>query len=91
MHEMLFFNQPEWFEQSEPLGQFLGYADEIGLNRATFQQCMTRNTHRAEVLQAQRDGIEADIRQTPTFVIEGRQYTASDLRAAIDAALAAKK
>jgi protein-disulfide isomerase len=91
MYQMLFFNQQEWAEQPQPLNQFLSYADKNRLNRATFQRCMNDHTHRAEVLLAQRTGNQAGINQTPTFVIDGRQYTALDLRAAVDAALIAKR
>jgi len=91
MHDLLFANQSAWSELPQPAGQFIGYADQLKLDRAAFQQCLSSHTSRAAVLQAQRDSIQANIQQTPTFVIDGRQYLASDLPAAIAAALAATK
>ena len=91
MHDLLFANQGAWSELPQPAGQFIGYADQLKLDRAAFQQCLSSHTSRAAVLQAQRDSIQANIQQTPTFVIDGRQYLASDLPAAIAAALAATK
>jgi protein-disulfide isomerase len=90
MHEMLFFNQPEWVESAQPLAQFTGYADEIKIDRARFEHCMTSHTHRDAVLRLRQQGMRADIRQTPTFLIDGEQYTMNELWAAVDTALAAK-
>ena len=42
------------------------------------------------VLAARQASMNASIMQTPTFVINGRQYDATQLRNAVDAALAAQ-
>ena len=90
MHRLLFANQAEWADQPQPLTQFLGYAGALKLNAASFQQCLDSHSHRSEVLASQQASYQANIQQTPTFVIGGRQYLASELRAAVDAALQAK-
>jgi protein-disulfide isomerase len=90
MYDLLYARQSEWAESPDPLALFAGYAEQLKLNRATFEQTMAGHTHRAAVLKAQQQALQARIMQTPTFMIDGRQYTMRDLPAAVNAALAAK-
>lgn len=90
MHDMLFAGQDVWGTQSQPLATFLGYADALKLDRAAFQSCMEQHTTQPAVLAARQDSMNANIMQTPTFVINNRQYDATQLRSAVDAALAAQ-
>lgn len=89
MHDMLFAQQDAWSTQSQPLAAFLGYADALKLDRAAFQSCMEQHNTQPDVLAARQASLNANIMQTPTFVINGRQYDATQLRSAVDAALAA--
>lgn len=91
MHNLLFANQAQWENLPQPQQQFATYAEQLKLNRATFEQCVSSGKHHAEILKAAQEGAQANINQTPTFVIDGKQVLAPDLRAAIDAALAGKK
>jgi protein-disulfide isomerase len=91
MHDLLFAKQAEWAESPQPLALFAGYAEQLKLNRAAFEQSMASHKHRDEILRLQQQALQARIMQTPTFMIDGQQYTMQDLPAAIDSALAAKQ
>ena len=91
MHDLLFARQAEWAESPQPLALFAGYAAQLKLDRAAFEQAMASHTHRDEILRLQQQALQARIMQTPTFMIDGQQYTAQNLSAVIDAALAAKQ
>ena len=90
MHDMLFAQQDAWSTQSQPLAAFLGYAKTLKLDSTAFQSCMEQHSTRPAVLAARQDSMNANIMQTPTFVINGRQYDAAQLRGAVDAALGAQ-
>lgn len=90
MHDMLFARQDAWSTQSQPLAAFLGYADALKLDRTAFQSCMEQHSTQPAVLAARQASMNASIMQTPTFVINGRQYDATQLRSAVDAALGAQ-
>jgi len=91
MHDMLFAKQQEWSDLSDPSSRFADYAEQLKLDRAAFTNALASGKYRAAIEQAQQDGVNAGINATPTFVINGQQYQAPQLRAAIDAALAAKQ
>lgn len=90
MHALLFANQQQWASQARPGPQFGVYAQQLGLDQAAFDQCVSSGKYRATIQAAQRAAFGAGIQSTPTFVIDGQTYGANDLRGAIDAALAAK-
>lgn len=89
MSKMLFANQAAWGTNAQPNGLFAAYAEQTGIDRAVFEKCLADQTHRAQVVAAQQAAMQANIMQTPTFVINGQQYSSNELRAAIDQALAA--
>ena len=91
MHDMLFANQAQWESLAQPGSQFSAYAGQLKLDRAAFEQCLSSGKHRTAILQAQQESMQANINQTPTFVIDGKQVDATALRAEIDAALASKQ
>lgn len=80
-------------------------AEAIGLNKATFQQCLNKNEYETEVQSDFADGLKAGVNQTPTFflgltepnspkvkvltVITGAKSYAV-FKAAIDSALSAR-
>lgn len=88
MHNLLFANQQQWAERADPTQQFLVYANELQLDNAAFEQCLTNHTYRAEIQAAQQAAVQAQIQATPTFVVNGQQYTSQNLREGIEKALA---
>jgi protein-disulfide isomerase len=91
MHDLLYANQAAWGTSAQPTGLFTSYAEQLKLDRPAFEQCMANQTYRAAVVSAQQQAMQAQIMQTPTFVIDGQQYSMQDLPAAVDRALAAKQ
>lgn len=90
MHDLLFQRQTAWESIAQPASTFAGYATELNLDRAAFESCMSSAKHRPTILQAQQDGNNVGINQTPTFEINGRRYSMSDLRGGIEQALAGR-
>ena len=66
-----------------------GYAKEIGLDTGEFEKATTDPTVTAKISRDKSLGLKADVRGTPTWIINGEQVTAidKDIRAALDAAL----
>jgi protein-disulfide isomerase len=101
MHDLLFAAQQQWATLSQPLQQFGVYAEQLKLDRATFEQCMTSAKHHDFVLKAQQAGDQLGLPGTPSFAVNGAlidtqgvrtvDEIADRLRQAIDAALTAKK
>ncbi len=78
MHKLLFANQTDWAEVPKPLTVFDTYANDIGLDTATFDQCFNGEKYKAAILAAQQDAMNAHIDATPTFVIDGQQYSMAE-------------
>ncbi|HNP70404.1 MAG TPA: DsbA family protein [Kouleothrix sp.] len=91
MHDLLFANQAQWENSAQPGTIFAGYASQLKLDASAFEQCLNSGKYRAAVQASYDASVKAGVNQTPTFVIDGKAYLASDLRGAIDTALAAKK
>jgi protein-disulfide isomerase len=90
MAQLLFANQSQWESRTPVEPQFLVYADQLKLDKAAFQQCVSSNKYREALAGAAAEAGKAGINATPTFVIDGKSYTADKLDGAIKAALAAK-
>jgi protein-disulfide isomerase len=51
------------------------YANDVGLNRETFDGCFTSGKHKAAVQKDLMEGADLGITGTPTFFINGRELT----------------
>jgi protein-disulfide isomerase len=101
MHDLLFAAQNQWANLSQPLQQFGVYAEQLKLDRAEFEQCVTSGKQRDFVLNAKQAGDQLGLPGTPSFAVNGVlidtqgvqtvDEIADRLKLAIDAALAAKK
>ena len=95
MHDLLYENQSDWKDQTDPRPTFLKYARDLGLDVKRF----TRDLDGAEVQQriasdTQR-ALAMGIQGTPTILIEGQQLkaevtTPEGIRKGIDVMLARK-
>lgn len=68
MHDIIFSNQ------TGVAGQFgdrrlNAFAEQIGLDTSVFGSCFNGGTYRDRVEQDSKDGVEAGVRATPTFII----------------------
>ena len=89
MHNLLFQNQDTWSPLSNVSNVFSGYAGQLGLNRGTFDACMSSGTHNAAVVAAGEAAIGAGAQATPTFSVNGQLVESGNLPAAIEGALRA--
>jgi len=90
MHDLLYAQQAQWENLAQPGMQFAGYAQQLKLDADAFNQCLSSHKYQPAVLQARDAANQAGVDHTPTFTIDGKPYDMPELRAAIDAALAAK-
>ncbi len=92
MHDLLFGRQAEWSGRGDADAIFKGYAQELGLDGATFDQCLDSGATRNLVEVDLAAGYAEGVRGTPTFLIDGQQVIGAQpysvIAAAIDAAIA---
>ena len=71
-HDVIFRNQGQWSPKSNPVGDFVDLAGDIGLDEGAFRRCLESDRH-AEVVSAnQRLGERLAVGGTPTlFVHDG--------------------
>jgi len=70
MHDLLFARQNEWSGKS-PTDIFAGYAEELGIDRAAFEQCLADGTHADAVDADLQEGVQLGVTGTPAFFING--------------------
>jgi protein-disulfide isomerase len=86
-HDLLFQNQSALDDAS-----LKNYAASLGLDTATFNQCLDSDKYLSEVQKDEQDGIAAGVQGTPSFFINGMPLTGAQpysvFQAAIESALA---
>ena len=91
-HDRLFLGQPEWSDERNPKGTYAGYARELGLDVARWEQCYESREHERTIIANRAEGERRQINQTPTFVIGNRVVPGAisydQFRALVDTALA---
>ena len=92
MHDMLFGNQNDWgLQAGSPIRTFRGYAEQIGLDVASYDTCMTEGRYRARIQASVENGVAQGVTGTPTLIIGGRAYGSmpyDDLKGIVDSLLA---
>jgi len=69
MHDHLYTHQDE-LEQED----LINYAENLGLDKDTFERALNENTYRDQVLEDVHHGNESGVSGTPTFFINGERY-----------------
>ena len=69
MHDMLFQNQQQWSGQATAVEIFKGFAGQLGLDQATFDQCLDSDKHAAAVEANLQQGAGFGVRGTPGFFV----------------------
>jgi protein-disulfide isomerase len=71
MHDMLYENQENWSDEGDTEDIFIGYAEELGLDKDKFLSDFNSDTVQqkidADIFSANRVGVNA----TPTFILNG--------------------
>lgn len=74
MHDQLFREPSEWDGSSAETAEanFQRYAEQLGLNGATFEQCMASDQFVAEIRRDYNEARDLGLTGTPAFVINGK-------------------
>jgi len=72
-HDVLYARQPTWSVQRSALPTFIEYAETVGLNVSTFEQCLRSDQHAEEVTRNLRLGEALGVTGTPSFLINGQR------------------
>jgi protein-disulfide isomerase len=95
MHDKLYETQDQWADLSNPTTYFISLAQSLGLNTNQFASDIESKKYQSVINQDIADGNALGIDATPTFYIDGTQYTgsysAADLGNAIETAYNQKK
>lgn len=73
-HDLLFENQPKWSGPQDPMPEFLGYAQQLGLDLDAFAACLSDESVRDRIAIEKQQGIDLKVRSTPTFFINGERF-----------------
>jgi len=93
MHDILYDNQKEWVDASEPRDLFNTYAARLGLDVQKFKADLDRQDLADRIMADTSRGNSLNVRGTPTLFVNGRELmpgklpTEEDIRREIDAAL----
>lgn len=90
-YSLLYRNQKEWTDSSNPLPLFVGYAKAIGLDATTFSTALTNHTYASLIAREYEDARTLGVSHTPALFLNGtelRDVTFGGISQAIDAALA---
>ena len=71
MHQALFGRQDEWSGRGDAGEVFISFAGELGLDEATFRQCLESGQYTAAVEADLAQGISLGINGTPAFFLNG--------------------
>ncbi|WP_054949041.1 DsbA family protein [Numidum massiliense] len=76
MHDLLFAQQQEWAKLADDdfRKKLLDYAQELGLDEATFEKALKSKTLKTQVDNGRQLANDLNIEFTPTFVIGGAVY-----------------
>lgn len=95
MHHMLFQRQDEWSGEEDPHARFLDYAEQVGVDRASFGACLRNDQTAPLQVSDYESALRSGITSTPFFVvgdslaIQGA-VPADRFRSVVDSVLAAR-
>ena len=72
-HDVLYARQPTWSVQRNPSGEFVSYAELVGLDTGAFEECLNSDRHAEEVTRNLRLGESLGVTGTPSFMLNGQR------------------
>jgi len=75
MHDMLFENQKEWSNLSNPKSTFRSYAEKIGMDAGKFETDIGAAAVKSLVDEDVKSGNAAKVSSTPSFFLNGKYIT----------------
>jgi protein-disulfide isomerase len=86
-HDMLYQRQSAWSGQQSAVDTFVGYGDELGFDRRSFEQCV-RSDRFADVVTANRMlGDQLGVTGTPTVLVNNRRIGGNTINQMGDAVI----
>ena len=86
-HDVIFGRQAEWSESDEGVELFTGYAQQAGLDRGAFSQCLRSDKYQQEVSESFQLGTTLGVSGTPTLFVNGKRFERPRNRAEWDAVI----
>lgn len=74
-HDRLYSYQSTWSSQRDVVDTFIGYAREVGLDAAAFEQCLRSDRHAETVTANRMVGDQLGVRSTPTVLVNNRRVS----------------
>lgn len=71
MDDLLYNNQTDWADQSDPRSIFTGYAKQLKLDVTKFQQDMNSQEAKDYVNNSENKALTEGMNATPTFILDG--------------------
>ncbi len=87
MHELLFARQRQWSTAANARALMSGYAGALGLDQKAFDQVLDSGKYTIALQAAAQQSSQRGVNSTPTFDVNGKLVDASQLPAAVEAAL----
>ena len=76
-HNTLFGRQSDWsFQQSPPVGMFVDYANEVGIDRGELESCIKSDKYQDVVSASRKLGDQLGVNATPTLIVNGKRVRA---------------
>ncbi|WP_420129751.1 DsbA family protein [Longimicrobium sp.] len=72
-HDYVFGQQGAWSEQNNPVNLFIEYAEQVGLDRNAFAQCLRSDKYQKEVSESRQLGTTLGVSGTPTLFVNGKR------------------
>ena len=79
MEEVLFARQQDWGNEGNPTGNFVDYAEELGLDTDNFRQCVEEQRHMEQIMASKRYGEQIGVNSTPTIFVNGEPLPTSQM------------
>jgi protein-disulfide isomerase len=80
-HDVVFANQARWSESTDAANHFIGYAEQAGLDRGAFSQCLRSEKYQKEVSESFQLGTTLGVSGTPTLFVNGKRVETPSSRA----------
>ena len=68
-HDLLYDNQPQWAGPTNPTGQFMQYAEDLGMDTEEFASCLKDRAVTGIVTSDRNSGTVRQVGSTPTFFV----------------------
>jgi protein-disulfide isomerase len=80
-HDMLYARQQSWSVLRDASSSFIDIAEDAGLDRRAFSQCLRSDRYAEEVTRNMRLGESLGVGGTPTLFVNGERVNLTDYRA----------